>query len=153
LRRGSEQFFEEACDALHASVRYRLNNRWELGDFLHAAMGRHKELLKLAKTTAQSWKDDKSFSELEEQDRIRKSVFDRSKAESWAINPNVHYNSWANFSKKDFIPVAEAFKDLFNLFRCNSCGGLLHLTTIGMDDADVRCNCGKIKWNLIKNKR
>ena len=74
-----------------------------------AAMGRYKELLKLAKKTAQSWKNDQ-FVEFEELDRIRKSVFIRSNAEIWAINPNVHYNTWANFSKKDFIPVAEAFQ-------------------------------------------
>jgi hypothetical protein len=150
LRRGSEQFFEEACDALHANVRYRLDNRWELSDFLHAAMHQYKKLLKSAKTTAQSWNNDKLFEELKVQDSIRKSVFDRSNAEYWAINPNVHYNSWANFSKKDFIPVAEAFKDLFDLFRCNNCGGLLRLTTIKMNKADVRCNCGNIEWNLIE---
>ena len=152
LRRGSEQFFEEACDALHANVRYRLDNRRELSDFLYAAMHQYKELLKLAKTTAQSWNNDKLSEELKVQDSIRKSVFERSNAEYWAINPNVHYNSWANFSKKDFIPVAEAFKDLFDLFKCNNCGGLLRLTTTGMDNAGVRCNCGKIHWNLIKNK-
>jgi hypothetical protein len=149
LRRGSEQFFEESCDALHANVRYKMNNRWELGDFLPAAMGRYNELLKLAKKTSKSWEDEQFFAELEEQDGIRKSVFIRSNAEIWAINPNVHYNTWANFSKKDFIPVAEAFKDLFDIFKCNKCNGLLHLTTIGMKEADVRCNCGKIKWNLI----
>jgi hypothetical protein len=55
LRRGSEEYFSMVCDALQALVKFKLNGRWELGDLLPAAMMQYRNLLKLAKTSANSW--------------------------------------------------------------------------------------------------
>lgn len=126
-----------------------MNYRWELGDFLIAAMNKYKELLKAAEKCARSWGDSQSLTELEEQDSIRKSIYGRSYAEQWAINPTVHYNRWVDFSEKDFRPVAEAFHDLFNLFTCSNCKSILRLSTTNNKTASVRCNCGKVNWNLM----
>ncbi len=152
LRRGSEQFFAEVCDALQGEVKYKISNRWDLGEFLPSSIGEYNNLLKIAKKTAQSWKDDETFEALNDQNDIAKSIFIRTQAEQWAINPNVHYSKWADFSKKDFIPVANAFKDLFDLFKCRECGGLLRLATTGHTPANVRCNCGKVNWNLVAKR-
>ena len=48
--------------------------------------------------------------------------------EQWAVNKAVHYNSWANFGKKDFEPVVAAFKELLGCFRCESCDSWIYVT-------------------------
>lgn len=149
LRRGAEQFFGMACDALQAPVIYKLNSRWELGDFLQSAMAQYNKMLKLAKKAADSWDDNESRESLQELDSTVGQIYSRTSAEQWAVNANVHYNKWANFSEQDFRPVVEAFQDLRGLFVCSKCGGMLHLTTKGLEPENVRCNCGKVNWNLI----
>jgi hypothetical protein len=148
LRRGSEQFFGMVCDALEAPVVFKLNGQWELGYLLPPAMGQYNKLLKQAKNAAQSWSDKGSFEMLQELESIVAPIYKRSNAEQWAVNANVHYNNWANFSDKDFRPVVEAFQDLYGLFVCSSCGGMLRLATSGVTPTSVRCNCGKVHWNL-----
>lgn len=153
LRRGSEEFFGMVCDALEAPVTYKLNARWELGDFLPAAMERYRNLLKQAKKSAQSWGDKEHFDALQELDSIVGQIYSRSQAEQWAVNANVHYNNWADFSEKDFRPVVEAFQDLFGLFLCSNCGGMLRLTKMGITPVGIRCNCGKVDWNLTEKEK
>lgn len=148
LRRGSEQFFATVCDMLQAPVKYRLDGRWELGDYLPAAIGRYRDLLKQAKKAAQSWGDKERFDKLQEYESVAATVFSRSQVEQWAINANVHYNSWASFSEKDFRPVVEAFQNLHQLFVCTTCHGHLRLVTAGIAPSAVRCTCGGVDWNL-----
>lgn len=148
LRRGSEQFFGMVCDALQAQITYKLSGLWELGDFLPAAMGQYRKLLKQAKSAAQSWGDDDCFDMMQELDSTVGPIYTRSNAEQWAVNANVHYNSWADFSEKDSRPVVEAFQDLYGLFVCSKCGGMLYLAVTGTEPVAVRCNCGKVDWNL-----
>jgi len=153
LRRASEQFFSEVCDALQARVTHKLNMQWELGDYLSAAMERYRELLKLAKQAANSWGDESSSEILKELDSVRAQIYARSGAEQWAVNSNVHYNNWANFLDKDFRPVVDAFRDLHGLFLCSNCGQLLHLTSSGTKPTNVRCDCGKVNLNLVEKTK
>lgn len=148
LRRGSEQFFGMVCDALQAQVVYKLGGQWELGDFLPAAMYKYRKLLNQATSAAKSWGDKDCFDMLQELSSTVKQIYTRSNAEQWTMNANVHYNNWSNFSKNDFRPVLEAFQDLYSLFICSSCGGMLRLAIIGMKPVAVRCSCGKVNWNL-----
>ena len=148
LRRDSEHFFSMACDALKAPVRYRLDGRLELGDFLPAAMGKFRTLLRQAKKAAQSWGDQAAFEALVEEDSIVSQVYTRTNAEHWALNANVHYNNWANFSANDFRPVVEAFRDLCGLFVCSKCGAMLGTAEKGHTPVAVRCSCGNVNWNL-----
>ena len=108
-------------------------------------------LIKKAQKVARSWGNDEDASGLQEIDSIRSEVYKRTYAEQWAVNPNVHYNSWADFSEQDFRPVVEAFRDLYDLFVCSKCGGMLHLATVNNKPANVRCKCGKVGWNLLEN--
>jgi len=149
LRRSSEAFFGMVCDSLKAPVTYNLHGRWELGDFLPAAIGQYRKLLKQAKKAAQSWGKIDEFERLNELDSTASQIFDRCNAEQWTVNANVHYNAWANFSKKDFQRVVEAFQDLYGLFKCSKCGAILYVTTRGTPTpVSVRCRCGEVHWNL-----
>ena len=152
LRRGCEEFFGHVCDSLQAFVRYKLDGRWELGDFLPAAMSQYRSLLKKAKNAAQVWDNKKSFEQLQELDSTVGQIFSRCGVEQWAVNANVHYNNWANFSKNDFYPVMEAFEDLCALFVCSKCGGMLNVAMSGPYPVEVRCNCSAVNWNLVQKK-
>jgi len=152
LRRGLEQFFAIVCNDLQASVVYKSDSRYELGDFFRAAIRQYRKLLKKAKASAQSWNKNEEFERLNELDSNRSQILKRTQAEQWTINVNVHYNNWANFSVKEFRPVVEAFHDLCLLFKCHNCGGILYLTTKGRDHVSVRCNCGNENWNLVKKE-
>lgn len=153
LRRSSEEYFASVCDALQAPVAYKLDGRHELGDFAPAAIERIRKLLRQAKNAAGTW-DQREFRErLGEIDSTHGQVFARSNAEQWPINATVHYNSWENLSAADFHPVLEAFQDLFDVFRCTSCGTLLRVTWVGGSPATVRCSCGAVDWNLQEKQR
>ncbi len=152
LRRGSEQFFSMACDSLQAQITYKINGRWQLGDFLPAAISRYKSLLKQAKIAAQTWGDMESFEMLQELENEAPQIIKRSNAEQWAVNSSVHYNNWANLSEEDFRPVVEAFQHLCDLFLCGSCGGMLQLAMTEMTPVDVRCNCGKVFLEFNKKE-
>jgi energy-coupling factor transporter ATP-binding protein EcfA2 len=148
LRRGSEHFFEMACDALQARVKYRSDARWELGDFLPSATAKYLKLLRRAKSAANSFNDKESLERLQEFESVAKQIISRSNMEQWGINPNVHYSRWHEFSENDFRPVAQAFHDLYGLFRCSKCGGMLRLVLTGGAPICVRCACGAVDWNL-----
>jgi len=148
LRRGSEHFFEMVCDRLQASVQYKSNGRWELGNFLPAAISTYLRFLKKARDAAKSWEDQECCDQLQELKSIARQIIARSQIEQWAVNSNVHYNNWTNFSESDFRPVAEAFRDLHGLFQCSKCGGMLYLARVGLTPVSVRCNCGAVNWNL-----
>jgi len=151
LRRGAEQFFAEVCHNLNADVPYRIDNRHDLGELLSAAIGQFTKLLKNAKKAEASWDNNKP-EEFQILDSDRKAIFQELGEEQWSVNVNVHFNEWANFEKNDFLPVVEAFKNLFDLFTCNKCNSLLRVVKVGNVYQNVRCNCGKVNWNLIKKK-
>lgn len=152
LRRGSEEFFRLCCDSLQAPVKFKESGQYELGDLLPAALGVYNRLLKKSKSAARSWENFEELSRLEEIETNSKDVFRRSNAEQWAVNANVHYNEWADFDLKDFEPVVEAFQDLFRVFQCDGCNGMIHVSMQGNKAEAVRCNCGGFNWNLVGKK-
>lgn len=149
LRRASEQYFAQVSDALRASVIYKITGRWELGDYLPAAMKQLRQLVAHAKDVARKWHNTADSEMLSELETTIASVFARSQAEQWAINANVHYSRWPDFSEQDFLPVVQAFQDLFGLYTCTACSGVLHVSMKGLQNESVRCNCGKVNWNLV----
>jgi hypothetical protein len=152
LRRGSEGFFAAVCDGIQAPVIYKMHGRWELGDFLPAAIGQYRSLLREAKKAANSWNDKDQLEILQERESTAKQIYSRTQAEQWAVNANVHYNRWANFSVNDFRPVVEAFQDLYTLFSCSRCSGLLHVVSKGTTNENIRCSCGQVNWNLVERR-
>jgi len=149
LRHNAEQFFAIVCDALQAPVVYSLSGSYDFGNLLNGAVGQYNKLLGKAQKSAQSWGKNEEFEQLQEFGSIAKSIYIRTNAESWAINPSIHYNNWANLSKTEFEPVVDAFKDLYGVFACSKCGGIIHVVPrIGNQEA-IRCNCTQINWNLV----
>lgn len=148
LRRGSEQFFGLACDSLQVPVTYKINGRYELGNFLSPSINQLRYYLKKAKVAANSWNDQDTVTKLSEFDSTINQIHKRTKAEQWAVNASVHYSNWANLSAQDFSPVVEAFQDLFSLFLCSNCGGMLYVVNVGPTVDSIKCKCGKVNWNL-----
>jgi hypothetical protein len=150
LRRNSEYFFERACDSLLGKVLYKGDGRWELGDYLPGAIEALRRHLKQAKATAKSWEKEKDLQEIEELESVANEVIKRSQVEQWGINESVHYSRWGEFSKNDFEPIVEAFKDLHDLFKCSKCQGQLFVTLKNKEPQDIRCLCGQVTYNLLK---
>jgi len=148
LRNGAERHFEAACDDLGAHIRYHADGRWVLGEFMNSAVGRLRDWLKLAKKAANSWGQSELVETLGEYETVLRQVVERTYCEQWAVNAAVHYNTWHDLSKEDFLPVAEAFQDCFALFSCQSCKGPLRLVESGLTPEAVKCSCGDVHWNL-----
>jgi ABC-type Mn2+/Zn2+ transport system ATPase subunit len=152
LRHSSEQFFTQACESLRAPVVFKQSGRFELGELLPPAMSQLRHYLKMAKSAANSWNRQDEVENLNVINSTISQVFTRTNAEQWAVNANVHYNEWANFSRDDFQPVVDAFRDLFGLFSCPNCGGMYHVVMKGATISSVQCNCGMTNWNLMSSK-
>lgn len=148
LRRESEYFFESACDSLRAEIKYRGDGRYELGDYASAAVNAFKSYLKQAKNAANKWKQENKFKQLSELEKTANEIINKSQIEQWAINENVHYNKWISFTKSDFQPVVEAFKQLFDLFMCSSCSTMVAVNYQNNMPKSISCDCGKFNWNL-----
>ncbi len=153
LRRGAESFFEAVCDALEAPVVYRQNRRWELGNFMPTAYGQYKKFIRSGKDAAGSWNNELDKEKFAELDSMATQIYTRTQAEQWGVNGVVHYNDWANLTKNDFTPIADSFEDLFSLFLCRVCGSMIKLIKNGANNEAIKCNCGNITWNLVKNKK
>jgi energy-coupling factor transporter ATP-binding protein EcfA2 len=150
LRRNAESFFDDVCDSLGAEIRYKGVHQWEFGDYAMAAIRTYKKYLKKGKNNAQSIGSHEKFKDLEELEKKSNAIFEKSQIEQWIVNENVHYNKWETFNKEDFIPLVAAYKDLFSLFTCTTCGSLIALTeNRGQNPrANVSCNCGKTFWDV-----
>lgn len=150
LRYNAECYFENVCDFINAKVPYKGHHQWELGDFAPAAISTYKDYLKKAKVNFQKMKESIKVGELNKLEKSANEIINKSQIEQWVINENVHYNRWKNFGKEDFIPVVEAFQDLFRLFTCDSCGQLISVS-YGRGTTPktvVSCDCGEIFWNI-----
>lgn len=153
LRRGLEEFSRYVCHSLRASVPYTINDAGSLGDFLPAAIGRYSNLLKTAIKSAESWGHTEVLDTLKKADAKRIEVVQRTNVEQWYVNKAVHFNEWANFQKEDFVPIINAFKDLYeNILSCpnQSCQSVVEVTFNGASKTGLRCKCGNINWNLVK---
>ena len=148
LRRSSESFYEDVCDALKASITYNSRMEWQLDDWLSAATNQYKLLLQRARRAAGSWGNSELVTKYDELNTVRKQVMDRTHIDRWVINVAVHHNNWEDFASEDFKPVIEAFLDLQRLFVCSSCNQLARITTTNNRDEAVKCPCGTFNWNL-----
>jgi hypothetical protein len=148
LREHLEFVFENICDGFKSQVPYKSDSRYEFGDYLGGAKNSYKSYLKDAKKAALSWNNSTLVDEFTKMESQFKEIVDRTQMENWAINANVHYNKWQDFSKEDLTPVIESFNDFEDLFRCEKCGGLLSVSFEGLSAKSVVCPCGLVNWNL-----
>jgi energy-coupling factor transporter ATP-binding protein EcfA2 len=150
LRRASEQFFTLACASLVARVVCKPRGDWELGDVLHPAMEQYGNLIRMAKHAANSWNNRGEVERLSAIETAAAEVKRRSGVDMWQVNASIHYNNWHNLGAGDFNVIVAAFRDLWRLFRCDKCEGMLHVVVSAeaRTPEAVRCNCGDTDWNL-----
>lgn len=150
LRREAEFFFENVSDFLYAKIPYKGNHQWELGEYASAAVSALKTAAERAVKNFKKAKQDDKAKELEGFYETAKSVIAKSNIEQWAVNAEVHYNKWANLTKNDFSPVVESFKEVFKIFECSKCHGLLNMEhgVRASNTKSVVCNCRNICWDV-----
>jgi len=153
LREDSEFYFSQVCEKIHATTLHKCDERYELGELLPPAISRYRELLKKAKKSADSWNKKEDVEKIAKLESIFKEIVERSQVEQWGINENVHYSKWGDFQPEDFQPIVEAFKDIYDLFRCSQCGSLLYLTQEKKSPRNLRCMCEEVNWNLVPKKQ
>lgn len=150
LRHYLEYVSAELCHRLRAPVEYRGDARYQLGELLPAAVSRLRKLLSSAKEAASSWNQKEILEELVARTAGFSELVNRSNIEQWQVNVAVHFNSWDNLEKGDFAPVAKAFRELLEAFRCPDCGGFLRVSPEREKVETLRCACGKTNINLCK---
>jgi DNA repair exonuclease SbcCD ATPase subunit len=153
LREYLEFVFEMVSDSLKANVPYSSDSRYELGDYIISCKERFTSLLSQAKRSANSWNKKDDMARLEELETQTKEIITRSQSEQWGINDAVHYNKWQDFTKDDFLPIFEAFRDFEGLFKCATCGGLIAVAPKARNPVLMKCPCGAMNWNLEENKK
>lgn len=152
LRRHLEYVSRHLADQIAASLPFRADGNYELGDLLPSVLKRLKELYGKAADAAQSWANAEARDAASQQKSVLSTCNGAKSAEEWAVNKAVHYNEWANFGKKDFQPVVGAFKELLECFRCKSCESWLHLSPRSNPET-LRCSCNKMSFNLKPKQR
>lgn len=150
LRREAEFFFENVSDFLYAKIPYKGNHQWELGEYASASVSALKTAIERAIKNFKKTKQDDKAKELESSYETAKAIIAKSSIEQWAVNSEVHYNKWANLTKNDFSPVVESFKEVFKIFECSKCHGLLNMERgVGASSTKtVVCNCRNICWDV-----
>jgi hypothetical protein len=135
---------------LQGRVVYRPDNNYELGAFLDAVKGRYRDLLKKAKTSANTWKNEAAQREVEDLATARQNAVLAQEEENWTINALVHNNDWATMSKAEFSPVVEACRAFLGLFTCSNsaCEGWIYVSGSAGREEALRCVCGALNLNL-----
>lgn len=146
LRRGAEAYFADSCHNLRATVEYDAQRRWELGDFLPAAVSRMGDLLARGKELANKNNQQGLVRKLQELDQKRGQAASDLQLEQWPVNPATHYTRWEDLSPNEFEYVVDAFDELFEVFTCQECGGQLAVLMDGHDVGGVACAPRCTSW-------
>ncbi|HTQ12524.1 MAG TPA: ATP-binding protein [Rhizomicrobium sp.] len=153
LRHHLEHLAGEYCGNIGARVEFRGDGRYELGDLLPSAVGMMNALYKEAKSAANSWGNADLVKAIGEREGLFGAAAKAALGEQWQINPAIHYNEWANFSKQDFAPVVETFKALVAQFSCPKCDGPLYLVKNNQKRDSLRCACGAQMFSLVSKPK
>lgn len=152
LRNYLEYMGGEICDSLRAHVGFRGDARYQLGELLPPAISQLKKLYKSCKSAANSWGQQDIMADIEKRSSLFDTLSWKSQVEQWQVNVAVHYNSWENLKKEDFIPVVNIFKELLGAFQCDKCRQLLRVSPDRDTPESLRCGCSAINLNMIKKK-
>ncbi len=148
LRRYLEHISQEICYRLGASVRFRGDAQYTLGDTLPPAFSKMKKLLREAKVTAQSWDQINKTTQILALEEAFKNELQKTEVDKWQINAAVHYNAWATLHKNEFQIVVTNYKNILNLFRCETCSSLLYISPPDGPRDSLKCSCGEISFTL-----
>jgi hypothetical protein len=148
LRRFLEYAASHLCNELRASVEFRGDAQYDLGELLPAAVQAWRCLLARSKESAQSWGRKEEMGQIAARQEEFNKVAEQTRAEQWAINRSIHYNEWLNLRAEDFGPVVDAFKKLLGCLHCQTCGTFFYVTPKKGQQDGVRCDCGAVNFNL-----
>ena len=150
LRRYLEYISTVLADNLRASIEFRGDAHYDLGDLLPRVLSQWRNRLEKGIKTAGKWGHDADKSELEKKLSEAKSLINATNAEQWVINPSVHFNEWQNFTKVEFQAVVDAYNALLVHMRCTNpkCGTFPYLTPRKGSPEELRCSCQEININL-----
>lgn len=148
LRRHLEARAADIAESIGSRVPYRSDGAFDLGTLLDSIKGRHRELLKKAAASANSWGHEVAKGEVERRKEERANALPAQESESWAINKLVHNNDGFRMSAADFAPVLGACRAFLDLFRCNACNSIIYVSGIGSCEESLRCSCGTYNLNL-----
>lgn len=150
LRHYLEHFAKEACDRLRASVEYRGDAQFSLGELLPNATKELGDLFRRAKAAANSWNQRAIVDQISARDAAFTQAKARTCYEQWQVNAAVHFNSWADLQRADFEPVVSAFKGFTDSFVCSSCSEMFYVVPErGEKKESLRCGCGATNLNLL----
>lgn len=148
LRNYLEAVGHSICDGLRARVEFRADGQYGMGQLMPAAIGGLKSNLKLAKASAQSWKNEAEFKRIQDMDDKFTLAIKATDMDRWQVNAAVHYNPWATLSVKDFAPVVKSYKALIRVFQCEHCNGFLFVDPVMGEMNTLRCGCNRTSINL-----
>jgi len=153
LRRYLEYISGLLSHRLRASIEYRGDAQYDLGELMPAVLAAWKKLLGKAQESANSWNKKEESARLSAVQKEFSAKVDKSQIEKWAINSSVHFNEWAQLKKQDFTPVVESFREMLACFQCDTCAGLIYVSPGKGPKEALRCDCGAVNLNLkIKGK-
>jgi len=148
LRRFLEFFMDEMSVRLAASIPRSASGDHDLGELLTGSTSRYGELLKKAKKAARSWENKDLEIKLESEKTMFDESLKKARNELWGMNATVHFNSWADMGKKDFVEIKNAYFELVNKFKCGSCSTLVHVIPIKGSSETLKCDCAAKSYNL-----
>jgi hypothetical protein len=149
LRHHLEYVSRHLADELGATVQFRADGNYDLGDLLPPVLTRMKTLLGRAAEAAQTWGNNELRDSIVARRTALSNATGAQNVEQWAVNRAVHYNEWANFGRKDFEPVVAAFKELLRCFVCPTCESWFHTTPSRGAPEALRCPCATTNLNLM----
>jgi hypothetical protein len=141
LRHHLEYVSRHLADELGATVQFRADANYDLGDLLPPVLTRMKYLLGKAADAAQSWGNNELRDSIVARRAALSNAAGTQNVEQWAVNRALHYNEWANFSRRDFEPVVAAFKELLRCFVCSTCESWFHIMPSRGAPETLRCSC------------
>ncbi len=153
LRHYLEHFAKEACDRVRASVEYRGDAQFMLGDLLPNATSTFSDLLKKAKSAANSWNQREVVERITAIGIAFTDAKTKTNYESWQINTAVHFNEWADLKKDDFAPVVTSFRTFTSTFACGACSEMYFVVPSRGKKEGLRCGCGMLNLNLLEKER
>lgn len=144
MRHYLEYISAELCARLRASVEFRPDGQYQLGELLPKAIVEFRDLLRKAKAAANSHGKREDVERIGAQEQAFQAVADASQAEMWPVNTAIHYNSWESLSPGEFGRVLDAFKALIAAFSCAVCGELYRVIPAYETRQALACDCSSL---------
>ena len=148
LRYSLEQELTTLANRFRYLVPFREDGQYSLGELADSVVGGFNKLLRKAANVVNSRNDSVADAGLAALKARWQESRQQVQVEQWTVNPAVHYNLWATFSRQDFVPVVAAWRGFLSVFECTECASRLFVTKNNMEDISLRCDERHIDLDL-----